>query len=156
MQSRAILPKMRRTYSDAEKAQALDLYQTDGPTVAAERTGIPRGTILSWSHRAGMQSACNENNAKAVEAARLTWEARRLEMVHRMGEVAADALELAAKMLDGESTSKAKDCATTMAILVDKAQLLAGGATSRNYNVTRDHVLEEARTKALTLVPNAA
>jgi transposase-like protein len=147
---------MRRTYSDAEKAHALDLYQTDGTTAAATATGIPKGTIAAWAARSGLHTDCNSTTSAATEAARLTWELRRTEMVHRMGEVAADALELAAKMLDGESTSKAKDCATTMAILVDKAQLLAGGATSRNYNVTRDHVLEEARTKALTLVPNAA
>jgi len=52
-----------------------------------------------------------------------------VNLAHRIGAVAEQALDVATEKLAGGSTSAAKDAATTMAILVDKAQILTGGAT---------------------------
>lgn len=139
----------RRRFTDAEKAHALDVYATEGPAEAARQTGIPKGTIASWAHRTGTQTVCNERAAARVEAAQMKWAERRQAMVDRIGTIAEKALTVVEDNLDLGTTSKAKDAATTMAILVDKAQLLGGDATTRHENrELRDRLLDEAREHA--------
>lgn len=136
----------RRSYTDEQKAEALALYAEHGAAETARRTGITSGTIQSWASRSGVATTCNERTAAAVEAAQQQWAERRLAMVHEMGRVAAKALRVAEHNLDEGTTSKAKDAATTMAILVDKAQLLGGDATQRHESrELRNQLLEQAR-----------
>lgn len=155
----------RRTYTDDEKAAALALYAEQGPTAVTDAMGIPKATVASWAKRTGTRTVCVEKARARVEAAHLAWEKRRLEMADRIGHAAELALVQCENAIagDGErspSMRDAKDAATTMAILIDKAQLLTGAATSRQeqhvHQATRDAVIEEARERALTLVPRGA
>ena len=65
-----------------QKAEALQLYRDHGPTVASERTGVPKATVASWARRAGVQTAVLPPPAleAAVETAALGAEQRRLEL----------------------------------------------------------------------------
>lgn len=121
----------RAQYTPQQKADALVLYAQHGAAETARRTGIPEGTLMSWAHRNGVQSLAAEQTRAAVEAAKAKWDERKLKMVHEIGSVAQMALAQAeAAVMDGKGRD-AKDFATTMAILVDKAQLLSGAATQR-------------------------
>jgi transposase-like protein len=142
----------RRSFTDEQRAEALALYAEVGAAEAARRTGIAAGTIQSWASRSGVATACNERTAAAVEAAQQQWAQRRVAMVHEMGRVAAKALRVAENNLDAGSANKAKDAATTMAILVDKAQLLGGDATARHESrELRNQLLEQARSHSTGL-----
>lgn len=44
----------RRRWTDDERAEALRLLVEHGPAEVARRTGIPAGTVASWSTRAGV------------------------------------------------------------------------------------------------------
>lgn len=143
----------RRRYTEDEKAEALALYATDGPTAVQAQLGIPKQTVQQWASDAGVRTVRNEHTAAATEAARLDWQERRIALAHRMGAVAEKALAVAEEMLDARTPSKAKDAATTMAILADKAQLLTGGATSRQFSHgVQEAVIADARDHALRLV----
>ena len=82
----------RRSYTDAERQKALDLYIEVGPAEASRRTGVPAATIRSWALRAGATVARPRTQAAtaAVEAARLTWAQRRAEVAALASEVAID------------------------------------------------------------------
>jgi transposase-like protein len=138
MQSRAILPKMRRTYSDAEKAHALDLYQTEGPAQAALATGIPKGTILSWAHRAGLQSDCIAEMGKARQAASLTLEARKAVLAGRLTEVAEKAVERQLELIE---EGNLRDVVGAGTRAIHDTLLLTGQATER-------HAVEESQVDA--------
>jgi hypothetical protein len=135
----------------ALKAQALAIYREHGPTRAAERTGVSPGAVTKWAQAAGIESVSSEETMVRVQAARLKWEERRLEIVHEMGEKAAQALAEVGQYLDEHKPLNAKNSATTMAILVDKAQLLSGGATARTETLHREDVDEEIERQARKL-----
>lgn len=84
----------RRTFTHEEKAAALALYVTNGPTETARLTGIPVGTIKSWVVRnhvvAGMQVP--ERVRAAVEMSQLRTKQRRSEIGSRLIEKVHDAL----------------------------------------------------------------
>jgi hypothetical protein len=132
-----------RTYTDTEKSEALTVYEQCGPCHAAEVLGIPKGTIMGWAIEAGVRTRSIENKSAAVKASSLAWEQRRLELAHEMGAAADQALAEARAQLDEHATSKAKDAALTMAIMVDKAQLLTGAATSRTDHTSGATVDDE-------------
>lgn len=130
-------------WTTQQRDEALNLYLDHGPHEAARRTGIPIGTIASWAHRSGLQTLCTENNLAAAQATRAAWQARREAMIDEIGRIAEKALTVADEMLDDRLPSKAKDAALTMAVLIDKAQLLAGAATQRTETITSDHLDRE-------------
>jgi transposase-like protein len=142
----------RRTYTDAERAEALALYESEGPSAVQAKLGIAKATVAGWAKRTGTRTVRNERTAAAVEAARLSWEERRGDLVHRMGEVAERALERADLEVRTGSANDAKNLATTMAILVDKAQLLSGGATTNGHLRFSGEAVTSARDSALRLV----
>lgn len=149
--------RARRSYTDEDKAAALALYAEAGPTAVQDTLGVPKATVTAWAKAAGIGTVRNEQTAAATEAARLDWEKRRLEMTHEIGEVAELALSRVRHIIedrcsvirhtkDGEQYviaegAEAKAYATTMAILIDKAQLLSGAATSRTEHVDRERAL---------------
>lgn len=156
--------RARRTYTDEDRAAALAMYAEHGPTVVQDEMGIPKATVCNWARANGVETRSIENAAARVQASTLAWAERRLAMADRIGTVAEMALvqvENAVCGTDGSPSMRdAKDAATTMAILIDKAQLLTGAATERHeqhvHRATKDAVLEEARERALTLVPRSA
>lgn len=136
----------RRSYTDAEKATAIALYESEGPSAVQHQLGIPKATVSDWARANGVRTFGTERTEAATAAHEAAWAERRARMVDKIGRVAEKALDLADSCLAEGTTSKAKDAATTMAILVDKAQLLGGDATTRGENrQLRNRLLDEAR-----------
>lgn len=130
---------MPSKWSAEHREQALALLR-DGAGVreVERRTGVPRSTLSAWAQAAGVQVAGAEQTAAATNGARIRWAHRRAEIADRMG-------DLIVGLLDGIETTEAprdkKDLAVTAAVLVEKAQLVSGGATSRG------EVLDEQRRR---------
>lgn len=140
-------------HTPEELDRALAIYREHGAAEASRQSGIKETTIRSAASRKGIAAQRNDNTKAAVEASRLQWEERRTALVHKIGEAAEKALEHVNAELDDGKLRNAKDAATTMAILVDKAQVLSGGATARfGTDTQRAEVVSEAREKALRLV----
>ena len=91
------------------------------------------------------RDGCNGKTRAATEAARLRWEERRLELAHRVGEQAEEALRRTAKEIKSGKAADAKNMATTLAILIDKAQLLTGSTTNRHEYASREDLERRAR-----------
>lgn len=133
----------RRRASKAERAEALDLAERVGFAEAGRRLGIPDGTLRSWANRATSRAVAalavvppSTSDVAVPDVAGLAWPERRARLLPKLGEVAAKALEKADQAIDGGKARDAKDYTVTAAILVDKAQLLGGGATSRSESTT--------------------
>lgn len=126
----------RRSYTDQERARALELYREHGPAEAERRCGVPKKTISSWAARAGVQTDAPERTRAAIEQARLGWEQRRAGLADRLGEVA----ELLVGKIEEESAADARRHATVVGIFVEKAELLTGRATGRDERVVIDEI----------------
>lgn len=127
------------TFTDAQKTAALDVAQTDGYTAAATMAGVSERTIHRWAKDAGLvepvtdvEQKTRAARAAAAERVSRTW------ADFREGE-ALNAGALAARMRDelrqradrGAEGRDLRDLAVVYGILVDKAELLSGQATSR-------------------------
>lgn len=115
-------------HSQEERAHALDAYLDFGPAEASRRSGVPSGTIRSWAHRAGLTGPAHGRTAAATEAAQVAWASRRLALTDETGEAAAEVL---ARLRVARKSLDAQRFAAAFASLIEKAELLSGGATSR-------------------------
>jgi transposase-like protein len=112
-------------YTEEQKAEALQLYKTEGTRAAAKTTGIPRGTIQWWAKTAGVRTERTSKTAAATEAAAS-------EAARTRAEAALKAILLADKLLDILSERVAdesddipvKDLAIMFGIMADKHRLL--------------------------------
>lgn len=144
----------RRAYTDDERAAALELYVEHGAAETARRTGIPDGTLQSWAHRAGLKSVATETTAVAVEAAMVSLAERKATLA---SDLLADAQKLRAQLFAPTTTRKPMTVSdgahlgshvevvdvdldqptfaeqtrimTSIAIAIDKVQILTGQAT---------------------------
>jgi hypothetical protein len=126
-------------YRNAQRAEALELYVEHGPAEASRRTSIPRATISQWARRAGVTVTRRQRTAAATETARLTWGQRRADLAVRLGEVASDLLE---RIHDAEP-GEARALARPLELCIEKAELLSGGVTSRNEQVSSSDIDRE-------------
>lgn len=55
-------------YSDDQRIEALEIYRTEGPTVAAERTGISKSMITRWAKALGYKTEVITRTLDASEA----------------------------------------------------------------------------------------
>lgn len=156
----------RTAYTDEQKTHALDLYVQHGACEAARRTGIPRNTLSSWAHRAGLQPDAPEQTRAAVEHAQLRNAERRAgvqaklidtadRMLDRIREGEVDYRGNVAKRVEFDEASPAscKAFATAAAILIDKYRLEMGEATTITEHAPErnpDH--EDELAEVLTLV----
>lgn len=132
----------RRVYTNEEKAEALRIYEAEGPSAAEKQLGIPKATVASWARRAGVHTVRTENVRARVEAAQLDNAERRANLVKRLyglAEASADLLEAPAEyqtILKGEmgierggrpgfvpAQDKQREL-TSMGIALDKAAML--------------------------------
>ena len=118
----------RRTYTAEQKAKALGLYVEHGPAEAERRCGIPSTTIRKWAQRAGKTSPRAEQAAAGAEAARRTWAQRKGEVALLAG---AESEAIVRQMLETRGAQQKAYLARAFALMVDKTQLLEGGATGR-------------------------
>ena len=125
----------------------------------AKAAGVNPTTLYRWAKKdevdlSARHGAQPEKAATATEGARRAWAGRKATMADEIGEAAQKALTVCAYMLDVEDVRKAKDAALTLAILVDKAQLLSGAETSRNGVTADPHsLLEAGRARVAHLRP---
>lgn len=136
------------TWSPEQRTNALDQLR-NGATLAQTHTdtGIPKSTLSGWARTAGLDLAARSEakTAAATQAAQRKWAERRADLADRIGEGTELALDQAIAFLAAGRPRDAKDAATTLGILVDKAQLLAGDATSRSEHLgLREQVAEQA------------
>jgi len=78
----------RRTYTDDQKSEALELYVEHGACETARRTGIPQKTISSWAARNKVRSTAVEKMHAAHVANQAKNTERRDEVIARLWEIA--------------------------------------------------------------------
>lgn len=133
-----------KRYSWDAKAEVLAVYEANGPAEAVRSYGVSKTTVQRWARESGLSTSAETK--RQTEAALDSLAARRLrirdklaeraeEMLDRMGEamtmyVGSGASPVPVEV-DRPSAGVCKELATTAAILIDKLQLVAGDATSR-------------------------
>jgi transposase-like protein len=166
----------RRSYTDEQKAEALALYAEHGPAVASERTGIAKGTVASWAHRGGVHTSAIETTRVATAVRLATLEQRKAQLaadlmgdIERLrGQLFAPCTERKVVTLAGGQASPStwdivdvdhdeptfgdkKALMTTIAIAVDKVQILTGAATERIDHRHTSPIDEELESLATQL-----
>lgn len=128
---------------DVDWTEARRMFESDGASYReiAGRWSCSHVTVINhakdegWTRADGAlaaRDAANEaKTAAAVHATKLKWEQRRGDEADAAGIVAARARGSVVEALEAKDYRGAKEAAVTYAILIDKAQLLTGGATSR-------------------------
>lgn len=149
----------RRTYTEEQRAEALTRYVQDGLGAASRALSIPQGTIAAWAARTpGMQTMAAEKRdqtAAAIEARRQAWETRRADLQEQFAAFADTMLAAAFDHAEADRVRDAKDAVTAAAIAVDKANLLAGGNTSRVAVEVESHeAVKAAKARVMELMPN--
>lgn len=156
--------RMQRTrYSQEQKAEALQLLASLGPHEASRLTRIPVGTIGSWGHRAGVKAPDNPafplaNRSKAVAAKQVAFAERRADLGNRIGEIAAKIADRIDEELEAGARrdyQAIRNLSGSLSVLVDKAQLLSGGATTRTEHLERTPEAEAEVARVLQLVRSA-
>jgi transposase-like protein len=71
-------------YTEAQRAEALKLYETEGPTAVEKQLGIPKNTVVTWAKNAGVRTIRTETTRKAVEARVADGKLRRQNITHRL------------------------------------------------------------------------
>lgn len=149
----------RTVYTADQKTEALELYVRIGAAETARRTGIPKATLTTWAMRDGLKSYSIEKTAAAIEASRAALEVRKLALAEGLlddaawlrGQLRQACVEKVVKTVGtgrGESVTEIVDVdrdeptfsdkkaiMTTIAIAVDKVQLLTGAPTERHEHV---------------------
>lgn len=150
--SKPLTPDQREPY--------LDQLQEPGAsaTVIAKAAGVTTRTLYRWAKDAGIDVAARHTTpsktSAANEATRQSWASRKATMADEIGTAAGEALAICRMALTGGAVRNAKDAALTLAILVDKAQLLSGAETSRNGVTADPHsLLEAGRARVAHLRP---
>lgn len=146
----------RMQYTPDQKAEALELLATLGKAEAARATGIPEGTIASWGHRAGVRAPDAPQIRAAAEAVQAAWAVRKVALGEKLGTLCEKMATKIDERLDEDSLRGVRDLAASIAILVDRAQLLTGGATARTETVERTTEAEAEVAQVLALVRKAA
>jgi transposase-like protein len=139
---------MPRPLAPEKRTAVLEDVPSLGVTGAARKHGVGKATVSKWANAAGVETVPNEQTAKATEAARLKREWLR-ELINT--ELLEKARDMLARMDQEHIDFRGKDAdqvtwpkapasacqsyATATAILIDKSQLLSGGATSRTEHV---------------------
>jgi len=151
-------------YTEQQRNDAVALYVQHGLAEAHRRTGVPRGTLRDWAKKDGLDTAqlsahASDKTRAANDATRRRWETLRATMADRSGDLAARILDLVADHLEDmtpETAADVKHLATAAGILIDKAQLLDGHATSRTEATIKDQrtVVADAEDRGLRLVGN--
>lgn len=169
----------RRRWSEDERAEAVRLVAEVGHAEAARRTGVPRGTVASWAHRAGVTAeGATTATVQAVEARVATIAERKaalaaglMDDIERLRrDLFAGTIER--KVVPGtqhrnteivdvrHATTTAGDRNTTVQAIVkaiEAVQLLTGEATARiEQHATVDSRPAERRQRATGVLDELA
>lgn len=55
-------------YTPEQRAEAIELYRTEGPTAVEKKLAIPKNTVVRWAVKAGVRTVRNERTREATEA----------------------------------------------------------------------------------------
>lgn len=148
--------KLRWKYTEEQKREALKLYAEHGPAEAGRQTGIPRATISQWAKRSGVTVTRAKNVREATKAAadkaaelreklKLDCRNRAVDLVGRMAEVETLFVGKDGErvQVDRATAIACKDLAVAAGVLIDKAELLDGRATSRQETRNVDQMDSE-------------
>lgn len=143
-------------YSQNAKDTALAIYMDEGASVAAKETGISADTIRRWASRAGVSEDRAKSTQKATEQAaqdaalkreqiKVDCRNRAVDLIQRMSEehtmfVGKDGRRV---QIDRADASACREYAVAVGILIDKAELLDGRATSREEHRNVDQLDRE-------------
>lgn len=124
------------------RERALALYAEHGPSEASrilssEGHDVPSATIRSWAKRQGATVARSEAQLAAREAAKLSNDVKRERLRDELLDLARETVTLARR---SKKARERRDHAGSVAIFVDKFQLLNGGATARVEEVDVDRL----------------
>ena len=153
-------------YTDEEKANALALFEKYGACEAARRTGIERSNLSHMAKAAGVKSKVKDILKETHETNKVLFDERKSQLaqgllddaerlreqlfapitVYKFG---GNKNEFATAEVDEPSPSDKVKLMTSLAIAVDKIQLLTGEATSRNETITESREAIESRIAAL-------
>lgn len=145
--------------SKARRREYLNRVLNGEPAEAvAKAARVNKTTLYRWAKAEGIDlsarhGAAPEKTAAATFGAHRAWAARRAELVDAAGAAAERALHGCLTALDDGSYRDAQSAATTFGILVDKAQLLSGGATSRNGALDPRSAVVAGRARVAHLRP---
>ncbi len=139
----------RRSYDDDDKAATLAALRANGGNVAktSRECGVPRPTLISWLKE--QQRAAPVGQVSDPSDTLLTPKkeavAERLPAAERL--LAEKLDRIAGEMADGLTSEKIEKAsvaqlAVAMAVVIDKARLLRGKATSINENLTNERLRE--------------
>ncbi len=130
------MSQQRRWDADT-KATALRIYAERGGPAASEATGVPVATIRSWAHRAATEAAAvvATVTGRTIAQAGTDWPTRRAELLAELPDAIAETLVAYRRKVADGSGRDARDFSVALAVLVDKAQLIAGHATSRSESL---------------------
>lgn len=136
--------RQQRQYTDAQRAEALELYQELGASETARRLDISPRTVRYWATQANLAKARTQNLEEAATMLAAEHKAKREELRLRLMDQALDALD---RMDQRHIDFRGKDAmqvewatapadaykayATSAAILIDKYRLEMGESTGR-------------------------
>ncbi len=148
----------RREYSEEERDAALAIFEQEGLSEAVRQTGISKGTISSWAHRDGVQTVCTPEQAaererrvsvmRSVLAEKVIIDADRLRAqmwqptlrreAHTVsdGKDAGSHVEIVDIELPEPTFADKKAIMTSVAIAVDKTEVLMGRADPRGSAIS--------------------
>jgi len=151
----------RTTYSPEAKAEALRIYEKEGPSEAARQTGIAKQRITQWAKIAGVRTSAPQRMAEATQMRRLQGEAFREEVKEKLLRRVDTALELMVTQTTTHVGQQGKEVtyerppaqdfrhyAMSAGILVDKFRLESGESTAKTEHVNQTEF--DAEVKALT------
>jgi hypothetical protein len=108
-------------YTQAQRDEALALYETDGPSAVTARFGIPKGTVAGWAKANGTRTVRTAKTTAATEARQADAKALRAMLASDGLSVAQMAADLIKARLATEGYDvPIKDLATIHGIFVDK------------------------------------
>lgn len=114
-------PAPRRKYTDDEKAEAVELYETEGTTAASKKLGIPKNTIQGWARKAGVRTVRQSKTQAATDAARSDSAKTRALIEARSYEVADLAsAEMIRRLTEEAALIESKDLTPMFGVSVDK------------------------------------
>lgn len=128
---------MPRTYTEAEKAQAVELFRTQGATAAAKVVGTNKQNVSVWAKQAGVVTEFTHEasaSARAVAGERVTaeWADYRSKEAAAAGATANRLRrEVISRLEAGANGRELQAVATAYGIMIDKAEILSDRATSR-------------------------
>lgn len=120
-----------------QRAEAVEIYKTEGPSEAARRTGFSKASVCNWAKKAGVKTQAPQliGAAAQLSAARrkLNMAEWREEMTQLLRDISVQAASVENKLLNQRGTNTPSlDKATSARVkAINDLMLLTGEATQR-------------------------